>query len=41
MLALLAPERQRRSYRYSFAEHRPQHYIAELRPSDRMSELGD
>ncbi len=41
MLALLAPERQRRSYRYSAAEHRPQHYIAELRPRDRVTELGD
>jgi hypothetical protein len=41
VLALLAPARQRRSFRYSAAEHRPQHYIAELRPGDRVSELGD
>lgn len=41
MVALLAPEKQRRSYRYSAAEHRPQHYIAELRPRNRVSELGD
>ncbi len=41
MLALLAPQRQRRSYRYSAAEHRPQHYIEELRPRDRVTELGD
>lgn len=41
ILALLAPERQRRSYRYSIAEHRPQHYIEELRPRDRVTELGD
>lgn len=41
MLALLAPERQRRSFRYSAAEHRPQHYIAELRPRNCVTELGD
>jgi hypothetical protein len=41
MLALLAPQRQRRSYRYSAAEHRPQHYIEELRPRGRVTELGD
>jgi hypothetical protein len=41
MLALLAPQRQRRSFRYSAAEHRPQHYIEELRPRDRVTELGD
>lgn len=41
MLALLAPDRQRRSFRYSAAEHRPQHYIAELRPRNRVTELGD
>jgi hypothetical protein len=41
MLALLAPQRQRRSYRYSIAEHRPQHYIDDLRPRGRVTELGD
>ncbi|HEY6099136.1 MAG TPA: lipase family protein [Anaeromyxobacter sp.] len=41
MLALLAPERRRRSFRYSIDEHRPHHYVAELRPRDRVSELGD
>jgi hypothetical protein len=41
IVALLAPERQRLSSRYSAAEHRPQHYIAELRPRNRVSELGD
>jgi hypothetical protein len=41
VLALLAPQRQRRSYRYSFAEHRPNHYIEELRPRGRVTELGD
>ena len=41
LVALLAPERKRRSYRYSVAEHRPQHYIAELRPPGRVTELGD
>ncbi|HVP68019.1 MAG TPA: lipase family protein [Anaeromyxobacteraceae bacterium] len=41
VLALVAPEKQRQSFRYSAAEHRPHHYIAELRPRDRVSELGD
>jgi hypothetical protein len=41
MVALLAPARQRRSFRYSAAEHRPHHYIEALRPRDRVSELGD
>ncbi len=26
---------------YSAAEHRPHHYIAELRPKNRVTELGD
>jgi hypothetical protein len=41
LFALFAPQRKRRAYRYSMAEHRPHHYIAELRPRSRMSELGD
>ncbi len=41
MVALLAPARQRGSFRYSAAEHRPHHYIEELRPRDRVTELGD
>jgi hypothetical protein len=39
--ALVAPQKPRRFYRFSIAEHRPQHYIAELRPRNRVSELGD
>ena len=41
MLALFAPEGQRRAYRYSVGEHGPQHYIAALRPKNCVSELGD
>jgi hypothetical protein len=41
LLAFLAPERRRASYRYSLEAHGPQHYIAALRPKDRVSEFGD
>lgn len=41
VLALLAPQRQRRSSRFSAAEHGPQHYLGALRPPNRVTELGD
>jgi hypothetical protein len=41
MVAALAPERRRGSYPYSLGEHGPQHYLAALRPSERITELGD
>jgi hypothetical protein len=41
VLAFLAPQRRRAGFRYSVEAHGPQHYIAALRPSDRVSEFGD
>lgn len=40
MAALFAREKNRASYRYSLAEHRPQHYIDALRPPGMISEFG-
>ena len=40
MVALFAQERSRASYRYSLAEHQPQHYINALRPAGMISEFG-
>lgn len=37
----LGPEERRRSSRYLAAAHAPQHYIAALRPTGRVTELGD
>jgi hypothetical protein len=39
--ALVAPASQRASTRYSLGEHCPDHYIAALRPADRITEFGD
>jgi len=41
VLALIAPEKRRASLRYTIAEHAPHHYIAALRPQDRVTEFGD
>ncbi len=41
MLNWLAPERRRASSRWTLEEHGPHHYIAALRPLDRITELGD
>jgi hypothetical protein len=41
VLALIAPEKNRASVRYTIAEHAPHHYIAALRPQDRVTEFGD
>lgn len=41
VLAFFASEKRRGSSRYTFAEHGPQHYIAALRPHDRVTEFGD
>lgn len=41
LLSSLAPERRRASARWTFEEHGPHHYIAALRPRDRITELGD
>jgi hypothetical protein len=40
LLALFAREKERASLRYSFADHRPHHYIAALRPTGMVAELG-
>ncbi len=40
LLALVAPEKRRASLRYSFGEHRPDRYIAALRPNGMVTELG-
>jgi hypothetical protein len=40
-LALFVSQKRRASFRYSFPEHAPHHYIAALRPRDRVSEFGD
>lgn len=40
-LAFFATEKHRASSRYSLDEHGPQHYIAALRPGDRVTEFGD
>lgn len=41
LLAFFATERRRGSFRYSIEEHGPHHYIAALRPADRVTEFGD
>lgn len=41
LLALFANERHRARFRYAAAEHAPHHYVAALRPRDRVSEFGD
>lgn len=40
-LAFFATERRRASSRYTIEEHGPHHYIAALRPGDRVTEFGD
>jgi hypothetical protein len=40
LFALFAREKERAALRYSFGDHRPQHYIAALRPSGMATELG-
>ncbi len=41
VLALFVPERRRASWRYKVDLHAPHHYIAALRPKDRVTEFGD
>lgn len=38
---LVAPAKQRKSAHYTVREHGPHHYIAALRPRDRVTEYGD
>jgi len=41
VLAFLVPEKRRASWRYTVDLHGPHHYIAALRPNDRVTEFGD
>jgi len=41
VLAFLVPEKRRASWRYTVDQHGPHHYIAALRPNDRVTEFGD
>jgi len=41
VLSLLDRSERRKSGRYSFAAHGPQHYLSALRPGDRVTEFGD
>ncbi len=41
VLAFFAPEKRRASRRYTVDLHGPHHYIAALRPNDRVTEFGD
>ncbi|MGO9010047.1 MAG: lipase family protein [Bryobacteraceae bacterium] len=41
VLAFFASEKRRASSRYTLAAHGPHHYIAALRPKDRVTEFGD
>ncbi len=41
LVALIAPAKHRAASRFSIAEHGPHHYIAALRPKDRVTEHGD
>jgi hypothetical protein len=41
LLAFFATEKRRRPFRYSMADHAPDHYIAALRPAGRVTEFGD
>jgi len=40
VLAMFSPARRRDSSRYSLTEHGPHHYVAALRPGDRVTEFG-
>ncbi len=41
LLAALATQKRRASYRYTVADHGPHQYLAALRPAGRVNELGD
>ena len=41
LLAFFASEKRRASSRYTLADHGPHHYIAALRPKNRVTEFGD
>jgi hypothetical protein len=41
LLAFMAPQKKTAAYRYAIGDHRPQNYIASLRPTGMISELGD
>lgn len=41
LVSLIAPAKHRAASRFSIAEHGPHHYIAALRPRDRVTEHGD
>jgi hypothetical protein len=41
MLNALAPERRQRVSQWSFGDHAPHHYVAALRPDERVTEFGD
>jgi hypothetical protein len=41
VLAFVASEKRRASSRYTLADHGPHHYIAALRPKNRVTEFGD
>lgn len=41
MFSFFEGEGRRQSGRYAFSEHGPQHYLAALRPRDRVTEFGD
>lgn len=41
ILSWLGPERRQTSSRWSLGEHAPHHYVAALRPTDRVTEFGD
>jgi hypothetical protein len=40
LLAFFAPQKKAAAYRYAVGDHRPQHYISALRPSNMITELG-
>jgi hypothetical protein len=41
LVAFFAAEARRRPFRFTIGEHAPDHYIAALRPADRVTEFGD
>ncbi len=41
LLAFFAAETRRRPFRFTIGAHAPDHYIAALRPADRVTEFGD
>jgi hypothetical protein len=41
LLAYFSTNTRRASYRYSLADHGPQHYLSALRPAGRVTEFGD